>query len=152
MLWRENRLNMKLLLIIFLFTGHAHLLLAQNKNAPADMVSEFRFRYPHASNITWKNNRNGYEVVFVLNNSNMQTNFSPEGEWQQTSRQISFSALPLEVQTDFYSSRFKAWNIIVIEEVQSMSEPMQYNISVTKSGLLKKHLLFQVNEGLVNVH
>ena len=142
---------MKLQLAILLLISNTYLLQAQTNNLPSEMVSQFRFRYPHAGNVQWKKSNKGYEVVFVLNNSNMSADFSPEGEWRQTCRQISFAALPSDIQKDFSVSKFKTWKITIVQEVQSMSEPLQYNISVTKSGLLKKHLLFQVNEGLVNV-
>lgn len=143
---------MKLLIIISLLFIQTHFVMAQSKNLPPDMLSQFRFRYPHAGNVEWKSSHKGYEAVFVLNNSNMTANFSPQGEWQQTCKETVFEKLPADVQNGFNRTKYKGWNIVSIQEVQSMSEPLQFNISVTKSGLLKKHLLFQVNEGLVNVH
>ena len=124
-------------------------IIAQVRKIPATVTEAFRNRYPHAVNVEWKDKLSCFEADFELNNSNMVTKFSADGNWQSTERDIYFNDLPATVKDGFSKSKCADWQVKSIIEVQTMAEPLEYRLTVKKGSRQKKNLVFASNGKLI---
>lgn len=122
---------------------------AQMRKIPATVTEAFRNRYPHAVNVAWKDKISFFEADFQLNNSDMIAKFSSDGNWQSTEREMDLSALPQTVKDGFSKSKYADWTVQTVTEVQENTQPLQYKITVKKSGLQKKNLVFSAAGKLI---
>ena len=122
---------------------------AQIRKIPADVTDAFAARYPHATKVEWKDKMHYFEASFVLNGSTITANFSSGGEWEGSERVLNFDELPDEVKDGFQKSKYADRQKNAVYELQELGKPLQYRISVQKSGIQKKNLYFDVNGKLL---
>ena|SRR5882672_9373772 len=122
---------------------------AQIRKIPAEVTDAFTTRYPHATKVEWRDKLHYFEATFQLNGSSIIASFSSNGEWQGSERELDFNQLPDEVRDGFLKSKYADRQKKDIYELQELGKPLQYRISVQKSGIQKKNLYFDVNGRLL---
>ncbi|MEP6467348.1 MAG: PepSY-like domain-containing protein [Parafilimonas sp.] len=140
---------MKKLLLIFLSVSAVIFADAQLRKIPADVTDAFTSRYPHATRVEWKDKLQYFEADFKLNGADITASFSSKGDWEGSERAISFDDLPDEVRDGFSKSKYADWKKNSMTETQELGKPLQYRISVQKSGIQKKNLYFDTNGKLL---
>ena len=140
---------MKRSILFILFLSVVVFANAQLRKIPADVTDEFAARYPHATRVEWKDKLQYFEATFELNNVTITANFSSKGYWEGSERIINFDDLPDEVRDGFSKSKYVDWKKNVMVETQELGKPLQYRISVQKSGIQKKNLYFDANGKLL---
>ena len=129
----------------FLFSFLMYFAEAQIRKIPADVTDAFATRYPHATRVEWKDKQHYFEASFVLNGTSINASFSQKGEWEGSEREMEFDQLPHEVKDGFEKSKYANGQKNAVYELQQHGKPLQYRISVQKSGLQKKNLYFDAN-------
>ena len=122
---------------------------AQIRKIPAEVTDAFTARYPHATKVEWRDKLHYFEASFQLNGSSIMASFSSNGEWEGSERELDFNQLPDEVRDGFLKSKYADRQKKDIYELQELGKPLQYRISVQKSGIQKKNLYFDVNGRLL---
>lgn len=140
---------MKKLVFCFLFSSAVVFSDAQLRKIPADVTDAFAVRYPHATKVEWRDKLQHFEASFLLNGSNITANFSSNGEWESSERLLKFEDLADEVRDGFLKSKYFDWKKNSIAEIQELGKPLQYRISVQKSGIQKRNLFFDTNGKLL---
>ncbi len=118
---------------------------AQIREIPAVVTEALITRYPHATNVSWKDKITSFQAEFTLNNHSMTANFNSKGEWQSGECIIDFNNLPADVRDGFSKSKYASWEKTSVTELQSMGKPVQYRIVVQKGALQKKGLFFNAD-------
>ena len=122
---------------------------AQIRKIPAEVTDAFTVRYPHATKVEWRDKLHYFEASFQLNGSSITASFSSNGGWEGSERELDFNQLPDEVRDGFLKSKYADRQKKDIYELQELGKPLQYRISVQKSGIQKKNLYFDVNGRLL---
>jgi len=122
---------------------------AQIRKIPAEVTDAFTARYPHATKVEWRDKLHYFEASFQLNGSSITASFSSNGGWEGSERELDFNQLPDEVRDGFLKSKYADRQKKDIYELQELGKPLQYRISVQKSGIQKKNLYFDVNGRLL---
>jgi len=122
---------------------------AQIRKIPAEVTDAFTARYPHATKVEWRDKLHYFEASFQLNGSSIMASFSSNGGWEGSERELDFNQLPDEVRDGFLKSKYADRQKKDIYELQELGKPLQYRISVQKSGIQKKNLYFDVNGRLL---
>ena len=139
------KLKLTLLLLVFAaFTSQA-----QIRKIPSEVTDSFGQRYPHAQQVSWKDNLTNFEAQFTLNSYEMSADFNGKGEWQDSEKKIKFEELPAQVQDGFSKSKYSEWEKLSVAEIEKNSEAIQYRIYVKKSAVEKKYLFFDSNGKLL---
>ena len=69
------------------------------KKVPENVKSTLKAKFPTATNVKWEmEDKTRYEAVFKLNNETVSANFSKEGKWLSSEKELKFSQLPKAVQ------------------------------------------------------
>lgn len=139
---------MKKTILIFLFFV-AVVADAQLRKIPADVTDAFASKYPHATKVEWRDKLQYFEASFQLNGATITAGFSSKGEWENSERLLDFNDLPDDVRDGFLKSKYADWKKNTIAEAQELGKPLQYRISVQKSGVQKKNLYFDTNGKLL---
>jgi Protein of unknown function (DUF2874). len=117
------------------------------KNVPATIKKEFQAKFPAATNAKWEmENKTTYEVVFKLNNEEVSANYSKEGKWLETEKEIKASKLPKAV-ADAISKKYPNCKMSEIAEVESAEHGKVYDVELTYSK--KKYTLILKSSGEV---
>jgi len=140
---------MKKTIFFFVFLSVVAVADAQLRKIPADVTDAFTSRYPHATHVEWKDKLQYFEATFELNNSTIIADFSSKGDWEGSERIVNFDDLPDDVRDGFMKSKYSEWKKNVMAETQELGKPLQYRISVQKSGIQKKNLYFDTNGKLL---
>lgn len=135
------RWKLTLLFSIIVICG----LQAQFRKIPAEVTDAFKSRYPHAEQVTWKDDFGSFEAEFLLNNYEMCAHFSSKGDWLRSERMIKYNELPQMVKDGFEKSRYAGWEKGSIHEISKSTEALQYRMLIKKSGAQKKYLFFDAN-------
>jgi hypothetical protein len=122
---------------------------AQLRKIPADVTDAFSSRYPHAKKVEWRDRLQYFEATFQLNGSSICASFSSNGEWEGSERVMEFNDLPEDVRDGFLKSKYADWKKSAISEAMELGKPLQYKISVQRSGIQKKCLHFDANGRLL---
>ncbi len=131
-------------LILFVVIGNAQL-----RKIPGDVTDAFASRYPHATHVEWKDKLQYFEASFQLSDANLTADFSTDGTWQKSEREVEFDDLPDEVKDGFEKSRYSDWQNNNSYEIQESGKPLQYRINVQKSSIQKKNLIFDADGKLL---
>lgn len=140
---------MKQIFLFLLFFSAVVFADAQLRKIPAEVTDAFAARYPHATQVEWRDKLQYFEASFVLNGSNISANFSSNGDWESSERELAFEDLPGDVLDGFKKSKYSDWQKKSVYEVQELGKPLQYRINIQKSGIQKKKLFFDINGKLL---
>ena len=140
---------MKKFFCLFFFISVVAFSNAQLRKIPAEVTDAFASRYPHATHVEWKDKLQYFEASFQLNESTLTADFSSNGDWQKSEREIDEDDLPDEVKDGFDKSKYTDWQTNGAYEIQELGKPLQYRINVQKSGIQKKNLFFDADGKLL---
>ncbi len=91
-------------------------------------------KYPEAKKINWRTDRNGNEEAhFTLNGSSYRADFSPDGHWIETERNIKWSELPPAVKESLdKNAHVEKKHVVEIEEVNHHEKGWFYDVEIRK--------------------
>ncbi len=134
----------KLLVLVLLATGITSQ--AQLGKIPASVTDSFKAQYPNAANVEWKNGLSAATASFKLNNVKYEARYTKKGEWIQSEHAVAVADLPAAVADGLKKSKYADWKVTVYYQLQLPGNKIQYHLSVEKSDINKRNLLFS-NEG-----
>jgi len=140
---------MKKIVLSVLFFAAVFFTQAQLRKIPAEVTDAFATRYPHATQVEWRDKLHYFQVSFVLNGANISADFSSKGEWESSERQLNFEDLASDVIEGFKKSKYADWQKNSVYEVQELGKPLHYRINIQKSGIHKKNLYFDADGRLL---
>jgi len=130
----------KLIVLVLIAAGFTSQ--AQLGKIPAAVTDSFKAQYPGAANVEWKNGLSAATASFKLNNTKYEARYTKKGEWIQSEHAITAADLPAAVADGLKKSKYADWKVTAWYQVQLPANKIQYRISVEKSDLNKKNLLF----------
>ena len=139
---------MKKLLFYCVLIGGAMLLnteaRAQFRSLPAAVTDSFKARYPNAQQVSWSDKFNAFQANFLQDTSLYTARFKATGEFQWAAVKIAQTSLPAAVADGFSKSKYADpdWKVGSVIVRYLPGGVVQYTISIAKSGLQKKNLLF----------
>lgn len=109
-----------------------------------DLVKQaFDKQYPDAKEVDWKGGLDYHTVTFKLSDKKYKATYTKDGNWNATETTIAFEELPKSVQLSFGASNYKAWTVKEVAEiVKPRAEANEYKVTVQKSAINKKILMF----------
>jgi hypothetical protein len=138
--------------LAFLFIGIIYLSAqsVEPKDLPLAVQSNFKARFPEASNVKWTKVKDVYEAEFVNKEINTEVAYSDKGEWKETSWEIPLQYTPQSIKT-YITTNYPKYKIkeIEIEEVYPALEKL-YAVNIAK----KKDILelyFKISGEFVKV-
>jgi hypothetical protein len=120
---------------------------AQIRKVPAEVTNAFKAKYPDAQNVEWKDKVTFFQASFNLNNAEVNADFSPKGEWQQTEKKMDFDALPGAVKDGFKKSKYADWTPGSVTQIEKHEGDTQYKVYAEKSSIVQKKFLYFNTEG-----
>ena len=100
------------------------------KNVPENIKKEFQTKFPSATDVKWEmENKTTYEVVFKLNKEEVSANYSKEGKWLETEKEIKAAMLPKAV-ADAISKKYPNCKMSEIAEVESAEHGKVYDVEL----------------------
>lgn len=130
----------KILLFLFLAAGMASQ--AQIRKIPAVVTEAFKKQYPNASNVEWKDKLTAFVANFDMGTAKFEAKYNSKGEWQQSEHATTEADLPAAVKDGLSKSKYAEWKATDFFTRDLPGNKTQYRISVEKSDLQKKNLLF----------
>lgn len=130
----------RLLLFIFLLAGASSF--AQLRKIPAAVTDAFKEKYPHASKVEWKDKVSVFTATFEENDVQYQARFNSKGEWVSTEKELEEAELPSTVKDGLDKSKYAEWPVEKTYKIELPDDVIQYRVSVAKSDIQKKNLLF----------
>lgn len=121
----------------------------QIRKIPAAVTETFKQKYPNASNVEWKDKLTLFAVDFEQDGKKYEARFSNKGVWQQSETEIAESDLPAEVKEGLDKSKYADWERTGFYRLLLPETQTQYRITVKKSDIQKKNLLFGSNGRLL---
>lgn len=102
-----------------------------DKNIPVRVKKELLAKYPTATSVKWEmENKTTYEAVFKLNSEPVSANFSKDGKWLETEKEIKFSQLPKAVK-DVLNKQYPNAKYTELAEVESPEKGKFLDVDVT---------------------
>ena len=99
---------MKKVLLPSLFVFAFYLSACAEKIPPQAVLTAFQQKFPAIKDIDWENEKNGeWEAEFEMNGTEMSANFTPDGKWLETEKEIKFTDLPAPVQDALKGKKVK---------------------------------------------
>jgi hypothetical protein len=130
----------RIFLLVLLVAGLSSF--GQIRKVPATVTEAFKQKYPDASNVEWKDKLTLFVADFEKAGKKYEARFSNKGVWQQTEDEIGETELPPAVKEGLDKSKYADWERIAFYHLSLPSDQAQYRITVKKSDLQKKNLLF----------
>lgn len=111
---------------------------------PTEVQKAFEQKFTKATNIKWaKESSKEWEAEFSLDGTKVSANFSNDGTWVETEKEISVSELPSKV-----SSSIKQQNpnceIVSAYKIESATKQTKYEADI-KIGKIKKEVVLFVD-------
>ncbi len=101
---------------------------------PGAVTSEFKSKFPKATNVPWEiENNNDYEASFKLNGQEVSANFDKNGKWLETETEIKVSALPASIQSSL-SKDFAGYKIAEASKIESLKNGNCFEAEIEKGG------------------
>ncbi len=131
------------LLFLSIFAGATN---AQLRKIPADVTNAFKAKYPHATDVEWKDKLTGFDAQFKEGDKNMTVTFNNKGEWQKTEKALTFDETPAAVKEGLSKSKYAnhdEWKQgDVVTMITKNDNSVQYRVYVDKVGGIQKKYLF----------
>ena len=105
--------------------------------------------YPDAKEINWRKDKNGnQEAHFKLNGTYYRADFTPDGSWIETERNIKWKELPPAVRYTINKEASKD-DIVELEEVNHHEMGWFYDVEVKKKNKGKRDLVIAPDGQLI---
>ena len=120
------------LTILFLGLIYLSAQTVQPTEIPLAVQSNFKARFPEATNAKWTKANDTYEVSFINKEVNTEAHYSDKGEWKETSWNIPIEYTPQTIKT-YTTTNYPKYKIkeVEIEEVYPTSEKI-YAVNIAK--------------------
>ena len=115
---------------------------AQIRKIPAVVTEAFKKQYPNAANVEWKDKLTAFVANFDQGTAKFEAKYNSKGEWQQSEHATTEADLPAPVKDGLSKSKYAEWKATDFFTRDLPGNKTQYRISVEKSDLQKKNLLF----------
>lgn len=115
---------------------------AQLRKIPAEVTSSFTEKFPHASDVEWRDKLSGFTASFSLDSSSFIASFNNKGEWESTEEAIEEEQLPDGVQDGFEKSKYTEWTISEVSRIELPNDEIQYKLGIEKGDIKKRNLYF----------
>ncbi|HEV3327084.1 MAG TPA: hypothetical protein VG052_15825 [Puia sp.] len=124
---------------------------AQFRSLPAAVTDSFKVRYPNAQQVSWTDKFNAFQANFMQDTTLYTARFKATGEFQWATKRIAQASLPAAVADGFSKSKYAdpEWKVGSVVVHYLPGGVIQYTISIAKSGLQKKNLLFSSTGQLI---
>jgi hypothetical protein len=120
--------------LAFLLIGISYLSAqkVEPKDLPLAVQSNFKARFPEASDVKWTKVNDIYEAEFVNKEIKTEAAYSEKGEWKETSWEIPVQYTPQTIKT-YITTNYPKYKIkeIEIEEVYPALEKV-YAVNIAK--------------------
>jgi hypothetical protein len=112
---------------------------------PPDVVKKaFAKKFPTATKVSWGvEGPKEWEAEFTLEGSRISANFSENGTWLETEREIKAANLPKAVLAAV-KSKYSDWKIAEADKTESSKHGTIYEVDL-KKGMKSKSLAFKEN-------
>ncbi|OIP03045.1 MAG: hypothetical protein AUJ97_05255 [Bacteroidetes bacterium CG2_30_32_10] len=122
----------------------------QPTELPLAVQSNFKIKFPDASNAKWTKVNDTYEVSFINKEVNTEALYSDKGEWKETSWEIPLEYTPQTIKT-YIATYYPKYKIkeVELEEVYPSSEKL-YAVNIAKKKE-KIELYFKVSGEFVKL-
>lgn len=109
---------------------------------PTLVQKAFEQKFPTATKVSWgKENTKEWEAEFTLDGSKVSANFSNDGTWVETEREIPVSELPKAV-AEAIQRQYPNWKITEADKTETAKNGTIFEADI-KSGMQKKALAFK---------
>ncbi len=109
---------------------------------PAAVTKAFAKKFPTATKISWGvEGPKEWEAEFTFDGNKISANFSEDGNWVETEREIKVADLPKSVLTAV-KSKFYDWKIAEADKTESSKHGTFYEVDL-KKGMKHKSLAFK---------
>lgn len=129
-------------LLLVLSLALTNSLLAQVRSVPASVTEAFKDKYPHASNVEWKDKLSGFVAVFDQQGNHYEARFNNKAVWQYTEQKVEEGTIPDPVKDGYAKSKWADWKLEGSTRIDLPGDKVQYRLFVVKSDLQKKNLTF----------
>lgn len=109
---------------------------------PAAIQKAFEQKFPKATKVTWgRENQKEWEAGFTFNGGKLSANFTNDGAWVETEKEITVSEFPKAV-TDAIQKKYPGWKITEADRTETAKNGLIYEADI-KSGMHKKEVAFK---------
>lgn len=110
--------------------------------APEAVQKAFEQKFPIATSVSWrKENKTEWEAEFMFNGGKLSANFTNDGTWVETEKQIAVSEFP-KVVADAIQKLYPGWKITEADRTETAKNGLIYEVDI-KSGTQKKEVAFK---------
>ena len=114
------------------------------KTPPKAVSEAFMKKFPTALKVSWgKESPKEWEAEFTLNGEKISANFSLDGTWIETEKEIKVTDLPEAVLSNV-KIKFANWKIAEADKTETAKHGTIYEIDL-KNGLKRKSLAFKAD-------
>lgn len=136
------------LVLLLLFSSFFYIVSqAQIRKVPAEVTTAFQAKYPDAKNVEWKDNLTNFQATFFMNDAEWSAEFNSKGEWKESTKKMTYEALPAVVKDGFSKSKYNDWSPGSVTMIEKADKSITYKIYAEKSSLVQKRFLFFNKEG-----
>lgn len=99
---------------------------------PQGVVKNFKAKYPdvYVYEWKWKKKKLVFEAEYIMKGSKYETQYTADGQWVKTERDIKKEELPQAVWKTFSETEYVRWKIDDIEEHSTPKYDLIYEIEV----------------------
>jgi hypothetical protein len=116
---------------------------------PVAVQKAFKQKFPNATKVSWgKEDATEWEAEFTFDESKLSSNFTNDGTWVETEKEISVSELPKAV-TDTIKTKYPDWKITEADKTETAKHGIIYEADL-KNGMDKKAVAFKEDGTLIN--
>lgn len=115
---------------------------AQIRKIPATVTEALKKQYPKATDIEWNDKLTGYSATFQSDDQKMTAFYKNDASWERTEIEITYEALPKEVQDGRNKSKYSDWENGDVYKIELPGNKVQYRVQVEKSDVQKRNLYF----------
>ncbi|QLG45728.1 PepSY-like domain-containing protein [Costertonia aggregata] len=121
----------------------------KKSDVPKAVKATFEAKYPGEDDPDWRLDRNdNFESHFKINGEHYRADFSPNGNWIETERNIKKKELP-KIIREKLKSDYDDYKIVEIEVVDHHSKGIFYDVELKKDGK-KQDIEFTIKGEIIN--
>lgn len=121
----------------------------KEKDVPPAVLYDFRQKFPHAEGVAWMKESDQYiGARFRDENASTEVVYTPEGEWTQTQREITFRELP-DSAARYCKLNYGSLTLSKVNRVTTRRYGVLYDV-IAVDNLKKVILTFDMNGQMVD--
>ena len=109
---------------------------------PVVVQNSFNKKFPTATKVSWgKEGAKEWEAEFTFEGNKISANFTDDGTWLETEKEIKAANLPKAV-AEAIKSKYSGWTITEADKTESLKHGTIYEADL-KKGMEKKGVAFK---------